>query len=118
MLPISRHIRRLRILPGNKRGSQIVEAAISLPLVILAAMLLVRLFVFYIEILTSGIARHREVMQEQDAYRGVLIRTYKDEDKVSLLRGGLLTMDVHKRIEIKAYMINEDFLVRSGEILD
>ena len=94
-----------------------VEAAVSLPIIILAAMLLIRLFVFYLEILTTGIERHRAVMEEQDAYRGAFIRTYTDEEEISMLRGGLLKADVHKRLEIKAYMINEDILVRSGEML-
>ena len=94
-----------------------VEAAVSLPIIILAAMLLIRLFVFYLEILTTGIERHKAVMEEQDAYRGAFIRTYRDEEEISMLRGGLLSMDVHKRLEIKAYMINEDILVRSGEML-
>lgn len=94
-----------------------VEAAVSLPLIILSAMLLVRLFTFYIEILTTGIENHKEIMQQQDAYRGASIRTYRDEDTVNMLSGGLLKFDVHKRLENKAYMINEDILVRSGEIL-
>lgn len=95
-----------------------VEAAISLPIIILAAMLLIRLFVFYIEILTRGIERHMTVMEEQDSYTGAFIRTYRDEEEVSMLRGGLLMMDVHKRLDIKAYMINEDILARSGEIFE
>ena len=108
---------RLIDILRTKRGSQMVEAAVSLPIIILAAMLLIRLFVFYLEILTTGIERHKEVMEQQDAYRGAFIRTHSDEEEVSLLRGGLLMMDVSKRLEIKAYMINEDMLVRSGEIL-
>ena len=110
-------MKRLMQTLRGRRGSQMVEAAISLPVIILAAMLLVRLFVFYVEILTTGTERHMAVMEEQDSYRGAFIRTYRDEEEVSLLRGGLLGMDVHKRLEIKAYMINEDILARSGEIL-
>ena len=117
MRPIS-DMGRLKMILRSRRGSQMVEAAVSLPIIILAAMLLIRLFVFYIEILTTGIEKHRDVMEEQDAYRGASIRTYRDEEDISLLRGGLLKADVQKRLEIKAYMINEDFLVRSGEALD
>lgn len=94
-----------------------VEAAVSLPIIILAGMLLIRLFVFYLEILTTGIERHKEVMEQQDAYRGAFIRTYSDEEEIRMLKGGLFRMDVGKRLEIKAYMINEDILVRSGELL-
>ena len=117
MRPISEDMRRLISILRTKRGSQMVEAAVSLPIIILAAMLLLRLFVFYLEILTADIEKHKAVMEEQDAYRGAFIRTYSNEEDISMLRGGLLMMDVSKKIEIKAYMINEDILVRSGEIL-
>ena len=117
MQPTSDEMKALIGILRGRRGSQMVEAAISLPVIILAAMLLIRLFVFYIEILTRGIDRHMAVMEEQDSYRGAIIRTYRDEEDISMLRGGLLSMDVSKRLCIKAYMINEDILARSGEIL-
>lgn len=102
----------------NKRGAQMVEAAISLPLIIITAMLLIRLFVFYLDILTTGIKEHREALEMQDAYSGAAIRTYETEKEVVMLRGGVLKRNVSKRIDIKVYLINEDFLVRSGEALD
>ena len=67
-----------------------VEAAISLPLIILTAMLLIRMFVFYLDILTTGIREHREALEAQDSYRGVMMRTYETEKEVILLRGGVL----------------------------
>ena len=102
----------------SKRGSQMVEAAISLPLILITAMLLIRMFVFYLDILTTGIREHREALNAQDAYSGVTMRTYKDTEEVILLKGGVLRRNVSKRLDIKAYLINEDFLVRSGEALD
>ena len=109
---------KVKYLLGSKRGSQMTEAAISLPVLILTAILLIRLFVFYLDVLTTGIEGHREAMEIQDGYTGALIRTYEEEKKVCMLKGGLLRKDVSKRLETKAYLINEDFLVRSGEILD
>ncbi|MBE6028134.1 MAG: hypothetical protein E7227_05925 [Clostridiales bacterium] len=103
---------------NNKKGSQMVEAAISLPVIILTAMLMIRLFVFYLEILTAGIEEHRKALEAQDAYNGALIRTYEAEKSVDILSGGILQRGVSKRIEVKAYLVNEDFLVRSGEIVE
>ena len=54
-----------------------VEAAISLPLIIITAMLMIRLFVFYLDILTTGIKEHREAMKMQDAYSDVIMHTYE-----------------------------------------
>ena len=95
-----------------------VEAAISLPVIIITAMLMIRLFVFYLDILTTGIKEHREAMKMQDAYSGVMMHTYETEKEIVMLRGGVLKRNVSKTINIKAYLINEDFLVRSGEAID
>lgn len=95
-----------------------VEAAISLPIIILAAMLMLRMFTFYLEILTTGISEHKEAMEAQDSYSGAFLRTYRDTKIVKMLHGGLLLIDVSKKTETKAYMINEDILVRTGEIVD
>lgn len=108
---------RTCVLTG-KKGSQMVEAAVSLPVILLTAMLMIRLLVFYLEILTAGIDEHREALAAQDAYNGALMRTYEDERRVDMLSGGILKRGVSKRIEVKAYLINEDFLVRSGEIVE
>lgn len=94
------------------------EAAISLPLIIITAMLLVRMFVFYLDILTTGVKAHREALEVQAAYKGVAIRTYKTAEEVVLLRGGVLRRNASKTIDVKVYLINEDFLVRSGEAID
>ena len=102
----------------NKKGSQMVEAAISLPLIILAAMLMIRLFVFYLDILTTSINEHRKALEIQDSYKRAIMRTYEEEIKVDMFSSGILQRDVSKRIEIKAYLINEDLLVRSSEILN
>ena len=110
-------MKSIRLL-RSKRGSQMVEAAISMPLIIITAMLLIRMFVFYLDILTTGIKQHREALEAQDAYKGIMTRTYETAEEVLLLRGGVLGRDVSKRINVKAYLINEDFLVRSGEALD
>jgi hypothetical protein len=110
-------MKKIRVLT-SKRGSQMVEAAISLPVIIITSMLLIRMFVFYLDILTTGIREHMEALEAQDSYDGVMIRTYETAEEVILLRGGVLKSNASKRIDVKAYLINEDFLVRSGEALD
>ena len=110
-------MRMIRYL-SSKRGSQMVEAAMSIPLIIITAMLLIRLFVFYLDILTVWIREHREALEAQASYKGVMLRTYESAEEVIMLRGGVLKRNVSKRINVKAYLINEDFLVRSGEALD
>ncbi|MBR2673902.1 MAG: hypothetical protein IKE52_00365 [Mogibacterium sp.] len=99
----------------NKRGAEMVEAAISLPLIILTAMLLVRMFIFYLEILNTGVAEHMEALDKWDSYSGIGFQEYKDTRDVKLLRGGVLLFDVKKQINTRAYLINEDLIVRASD---
>lgn len=101
-----------------KRGSQMVEATIVFPITILAAVLLVRLFVFYMNIIDTSICEHIGTLRKNDGYSGkTSFRTYKDSADIVMLRGGLLKFDLSKHLEIKEYLINEDTAVRLGEKL-
>lgn len=111
---IRRSVRCLR----SKKGSQMVEAAIVMPVLILTAMLLLRMFTFYLEILNAGIAEHMNALEAWDSYSGAGFRKYTAEREVLMLRGGLLHMDLVKTINTRTYMINEDLLVRAGDVID
>lgn len=100
----------------NKRGAEMVEAAISLPLIILTAMLLIRTFTFYLEILNTSLAEHMEALDRWDSYGGTGMQVYKNTKEVKLLKGGVLLFDATKRIKTKAYMLNEDLMVRASEV--
>ena len=95
-----------------------VEAAICVPVLILTAMLLLRLFTFYLEILSTGISEHMSALEAWDSYSGAGIRKYSSETEVKMLRGGLLKKDLTKVIKTRTYMIDEDFMVRAGEVFE
>ena len=111
-------MKRIALKTCNRRGSQYVEAGIALPVVILAVMLLLRLFIFYIQILSTGVQEHKKAMDEWDSYQGSAVRVYESEERVNMLAGGLLFNDAGKTIKTKSYLINEDGMVRSHEALD
>ena len=94
-----------------------VEAAVSIPVLILTAMLLLRLFTFYLEILSTGIHDHMNALDAWDSYSGSGFRKYSTETDVDMLRGGVLKRSVSKRINTVTYLLNEDVLVRAGEVL-
>ena len=95
-----------------------VEAAICVPVLILTAMLLIRMFTFYLEILNTGINEHMSALEAWDSYNGAGFRKYSSETEVKMLRGGLLKNDLTKVIKTRTYLINEDLLVRAGEAFD
>ena len=95
-----------------------VEASIAMPIIILAVMLLLRLFTFYLQILNTGIKEHEKALEEWDKFAGKSMRTYETTSDVEMVKGGLLGMDLHKMISTKAYFFNEDVLVRAGDVID
>lgn len=94
------------------------EAAIVFPILILTAMLLLRLFTFYLEILSSGINEHMTALEAWDSYRGAGVRKYSSQKEVRMLRGGILKMDLVKKIDTDSFLLNEDVLVRAGDLFD
>ena len=114
----SRHVFSSARMIQSRKGSELVEAAISLPILILSVMLMLRLFTFCLEILSAGIHEHLNALEAWDSYRGGGINKYSTEREIEMMRGGLLRMNVTKDIRTNLYLINEDVLVRAGEIFD
>ena len=106
-----------RTLSGRK-GAEMVEAAITFPIVILSVMLMIRLFAFYMQIIDTSVSEHISALRETDGSGGIPFRVYTDSKEISMFRGGLLMMDVRKEISIRAYLIGEDMLVRAGRVLE
>ncbi len=73
----------------SKKGSQMIEAGIAMPIVILAAVLLVRVFTFYIEILTTGVDEHLKALERIDNSSGYSFKKYEATKEIHMMKGGL-----------------------------
>lgn len=102
----------------NKRGNEMVEASIALPVIILTTMLLLRLFTFYLEILNTGVKSHEKALKAGDSYNGSIFKIYKKVDNVKMFKTGILKFDLDKKFETKLYIYNEDAIVRAGELIE
>lgn len=105
-------------LVKSKSGSEMVEAAIIYPVIIMAVMLMLRLFTFYLEILNTGIKSHEKAMSVLNKTDRKVIEKYEDDKTVKLLPGGILFTAADKKIRTRAYIFNEDVIVRAGEVLE
>lgn len=105
----------IRTIKG-KKGNEMVEAGLAMPVIILAVLLLVRLFTFYIQILTAGVQEHEVALDKMETYSGKTIKSYETECDIEMIRGGLLSSSLKKTIKTQAYLINEDEMVRCIEI--
>ena len=46
----------------SRRGNEFVEAAVAIPLITAAVLLILNLFVFYLNILATGVKGHKEAL--------------------------------------------------------
>ena len=111
-------MRRIIYLVTNKKGAEMVEASISMPIIILTIIILLRLFTFYLSILTTGINEHESAFEAWDSYSGAMMKKYEREEHVYMLKGGVLGMDLEKTINTEAYFYNEDNMVRASDLLE
>lgn len=102
----------------NKKGAQMVEASIAIPIIILISMLLVRLFVFYLDILATSVKEHELAIDAVYSYEGIGIKEYENEVNLTFVRGGLLSSDLGKTIRTEGYIYNPDAIIRAGELIE
>ena len=102
----------------NRRGNEFVEAALTVPVIALLVALLLNLFVFYLNIMVTGVKAHREVYEDWDADSSALIQTYCVNKDIRMAGTGLLRSNPASSLEIKAYHFNEDLIVRAKGLTD
>lgn len=110
-------IKRCISVVATKRGSEMVEASIVMPIIVLAIVLLIRLFTFYLSILTTGVNVHANTMELARNYTGVTGKNYNTEECVEMFKGGLLSKNLRKVISVECCFLNEDYLVRGSELV-
>lgn len=109
---------RFSVALRRKNGSQMIEASIVLPLVILVVMLLIRVMVFYMEILCAGVRLHGNTIAEQTDRLDITIKRNEREDRVDLAPGGVLRHSPGKDLKAEWYLINFDQQVRAREMVN
>lgn len=94
-----------------------VEASIVMPVIILIIILFLRVFVFYLQILETYLKCHETALNAGASYEGA-VSLYRDQKSVTMLAGGVLTDDLEKDVRVRMYLIDEDAVVRAGDLVD
>ena len=101
----------------SRRGNEFVEAAVAIPLITAAVLLILNLFVCYLHILATGVKDHKEACRRWDSDREAVIKVYRKSESVRMAPAGILRTRPECRLEIRSYEFNEDLLVRAKEVL-
>ena len=103
---------------SNKRGEQMVEASIVLPIIILVIMLLIRLCTFYLECLITQTNMHRKMLSKWDSTKSPVVKTLNDFRDINYANLGLAEGLIRKTIDVKGFRLCEDKFVRVGDTVE
>lgn len=110
------HSLELKIL--NKRGEQMVEASIVLPIIILVIMLLVRLCTFYLECLIAQTNMHRKMLVKWDKTNSPIVKTISETKDINYANLGLAEGLIRKSVEVEGFSVCEEKFVRVGDSVE
>ena len=102
----------------SKSGNEFVEASIAIPIITFVVILILNLFVFYLNILVSGVRAHKEVENAWDSENVFAIKTQKTIERIEMPGTRLLRKNPSAELEIRSYLFNEDFIVRTKELIN
>lgn len=102
----------------NKRGEQMVEASIVLPIIILVIMLLVRLCTFYLECLIAQTNMHRNMLAKWDNTNSPIVKTISETREIDYANLGLAEGLIRKSVEVKGFSVCEEKFVRVGDSVE
>ena len=101
----------------NQKGNEFVEASIAIPIITMVVILILNLFVFYLNILVTGVCAHKEVTDAWDSENNVAVKTQTRMERIQMPGTGLLRKSLSSDLEIKSYHFNEDFILRAKELI-
>lgn len=108
----------IKTLHQNQRGNEFVEAAIVIPIITGVVMLILHLFVFYLNILATGARAHQEAWKKWTESEAIIVNVNRRIAKTQMLSKGMLDFLPENEREILFYDLNEDRIVRAKGITD
>ena len=100
----------------KKRGEEIVEAVMVLPILILTILSLILLIVYYFSCLNTQVSLHKQLIQDAMYSKAIFEIENKTEETSSEI-GGVVSMVMSKKLAGRIYRINEADLIRAGEMM-
>ena len=99
---------------GNRRGSEMIEAAAVLPLLILLILSLILLIVYYYACISCQVNLHQSLLEEAAESRAIYKKLEAREDVSKPLRGAS-SIIMGKEISGRIYAMRPAQIIRLGE---
>lgn len=105
----------MRYLTGSKRGEEMVEAAIVLPILILIILSLIMLIMYYFSCLENQIKVHDSLLAETQAGDAFFRRREESYSTSSKMRG-LISILMRKDGTASIYEMHPGDILRAGQL--
>jgi len=100
----------------NRRGDEIVEAAMVLPILILIILSMILLIVYFFSALCSQTDLHRQILTETAENDAAYAQIKKESETSSELKGAV-NLHIGRKISAKGYVLHPADLLRAGEMI-
>lgn len=101
----------------NKKGSEMVEASLVLPIIILTVLSLIMLIIYFYACLETQVRTHHSLIEYADNSQAIFLIKDKKEETSSKV-GGIISIIMRRRRDSKIYVINETAVIRIGDFFD
>ena len=100
----------------NKKGSEIVEAAIVLPILFLSILSMLMLLIYEFSALTKQTEMHRK-LTEDAIVSGKTFHVSRETENVSKEISGVISIIMNKEVKAVCYEISEAKAMLLGEVI-
>ena len=103
---------------NNKKGEELVEATMVLPIVIIITFIIIRFSIYYYQILDTRVNLHRDILNEaySNSYHG--LNVIEKEEKVEFIDEFILFDPICYNIKASYFKYNETDIVMAGDIIE
>lgn len=106
-----------RALWRNRRGNEFVEAAIVIPIITAVVMLILNLFVFYLNILVTSEKVHRDTWKSWDMGTEATLEVHHRNIQTRMASRGILNFLPECERDVRYYELNEDRMTRAKDLI-
>lgn len=94
-----------------------MEAAIVIPIITVVVMLILNLFVFYLNILVTGAKVHRDTWKSWDRGTEATIEVHHRNIQTRMVSRGILTFLPESERDVRYYELDEDRMTRAKDLI-
>ncbi|HKK95578.1 MAG TPA: hypothetical protein VJ916_04600 [Anaerovoracaceae bacterium] len=105
-------------LKNSKRGEEIVEATITIPIILMITFVLIRFTVYYYQIMETRVDMHDQIIEEAFSENNKLVDVVSQKDSVEFFDNTILIDGISYSMSSSYYKYNETDIILAGDLIE